>query len=48
MKTSPLATRLCEAGHVLVNGVPAKPSTKVRAGDRLRRSSPIASASSRS
>ena len=33
VKTRPLATRLCEAGHVLVNGSPAKPSTKVRAGD---------------
>ena len=35
VKTRPLATRLCEAGHVLVNGMPAKPSTKVRAGDRV-------------
>jgi ribosome-associated heat shock protein Hsp15 len=35
VKTRPLATRLCEGGHVLVNGSPAKPSTKVRAGDRL-------------
>lgn len=34
-KTRPLATRLCEGGHVLVNGAPAKPSTKVRAGDRV-------------
>jgi ribosome-associated heat shock protein Hsp15 len=34
-KTRPLATRLCEAGHVLVNGLPAKPSTRVRAGDRV-------------
>ncbi len=34
-KTRPLATRLCEGGHVLVNGLPAKPSTKVRAGDRV-------------
>ena len=34
-KTRPLATRLCEGGHVLVNGSPAKPSTKVRAGDRV-------------
>ena len=33
VKTRPLATRLCEGGHVLVNGSPAKPSTKVRAGD---------------
>jgi ribosome-associated heat shock protein Hsp15 len=35
VKTRPLATRLCEAGHVRVNGSPAKPSTKVRAGDRV-------------
>jgi len=35
VKTRPLATRLCEAGHVLVNGSPAKASTKVRAGDRV-------------
>jgi ribosome-associated heat shock protein Hsp15 len=35
VKTRPLATRLCEAGHVVVNGSPAKPSTKVRAGDRV-------------
>lgn len=35
VKTRPIATRLCEGGHVLVNGSPAKPSTKVRAGDRV-------------
>jgi ribosome-associated heat shock protein Hsp15 len=35
MKTRPLASRLCEGGHVLVNGSPAKPSTKVRPGDRV-------------
>ena len=35
VKTRPLATRLCEGGHVLVNGSTAKPSTKVRAGDRV-------------
>jgi ribosome-associated heat shock protein Hsp15 len=35
VKTRPLATRLCEAGHVVVNGSSAKPSTKVRAGDRV-------------
>jgi ribosome-associated heat shock protein Hsp15 len=35
VKTRPLATRLCEGGHVRVNGLPAKPSTKVRAGDRV-------------
>ena len=34
-KTRPIATQLCEAGHVRVNGSPAKPSTKVRAGDRV-------------
>jgi ribosome-associated heat shock protein Hsp15 len=35
VKTRPIATRSCEGGHVLVNGSPAKPSTKVRAGDRV-------------
>ena len=35
VETRPLATRLCDGGHVLVNGSPAKPSTKVRAGDRV-------------
>lgn len=35
VKTRPLATKLCDGGHVLVNGSPAKPSTKVRAGDRV-------------
>jgi ribosome-associated heat shock protein Hsp15 len=35
VKTRPLATRLCDGGHVLVNGSPAKPSTKIRAGDRV-------------
>lgn len=35
VKTRPLATRLCEGGHVLVNGSPAKASTKVRTGDRV-------------
>ena len=35
VKTRPLATRLCEGGHVLVNGSPVKPSTKVRAGNRV-------------
>jgi ribosome-associated heat shock protein Hsp15 len=35
VKTRPLATRLCEAGHVKVNGLSAKPSTRVRAGDRV-------------
>ncbi len=35
VKTRPLATRLCEAGHVRINGALAKPSTRVRAGDRV-------------
>ncbi len=35
VKTRPLATRLCEGGHVLVNGSAAKPSTKIHAGDRV-------------
>jgi ribosome-associated heat shock protein Hsp15 len=35
VKTRPFATRLCEGGHVRVNGSPAKASTKVRAGDRV-------------
>src|SRR4029077_7317493 len=33
VKTRPVATQLCDGGHVRVNGNPAKPSTKVRAGD---------------
>ncbi len=35
VKTRPMATQLCEGGHVLVNGNTAKPSTKVSAGDRV-------------
>ena len=35
VKTRPLATQLCEGGHVRVNGNPAKPSTKIRAGDMV-------------
>jgi ribosome-associated heat shock protein Hsp15 len=35
VKTRPMATKLCDAGHVLVNGITAKPSTKVQAGDRV-------------
>ena len=35
VKTRPLATRLCEGSHVLVNGSPAKASTRVRPGDRV-------------
>jgi ribosome-associated heat shock protein Hsp15 len=30
------AAAACHSGHVLVNGVPAKPSREARAGDRLR------------
>ena len=35
MKSRPAAARLCDGGHVLVNENAAKPSTKVRAGDRV-------------
>ena len=35
VKTRPLAMQLCEGGHVRVNGNPAKPATKVRAGDEV-------------
>jgi ribosome-associated heat shock protein Hsp15 len=35
VKTRPMATQLCEAGHVRVNGITAKPSTKIRAGDTV-------------
>lgn len=35
VKTRPMATRLCDGGHVRVNGNPAKPSAKVRSGDRV-------------
>jgi len=35
VKTRPAATQLCDAGRVLVNANAAKPSTKVRAGDRV-------------
>jgi ribosome-associated heat shock protein Hsp15 len=34
-KTRSLATDACRGGHVRVNGVPAKPATVVRAGDRV-------------
>ncbi len=34
-KTRSLATTSCQGGHVRVNGAPAKPSTKVRVGDRV-------------
>ena len=35
VKTRSMATQLCDGGHVRVNDNPAKPSTKVRAGDRV-------------
>jgi len=35
VKTRPVATQLCEGGHVRVNGRDAKPSTRVRVGDRV-------------
>ena len=35
VKTRPAATQLCDGGRVHVNGNTAKPSTKVRAGDRV-------------
>lgn len=35
VKTRPMATQLCEGGHVRVNGNSARASTKVRAGDRI-------------
>ena len=35
VKTRPMATQLCEGGHVRVNGITARASTKVRAGDRV-------------
>ena len=36
VKTRPIATQLCDGGHVLVNGVRAKPSTKIRPGDEIQ------------
>ena len=35
VKTRTLATELCDGGHVRINGNAAKPSAKVRAGDRV-------------
>lgn len=35
VKTRPLATQLCDAGHVRINGRDAKASTRVRVGDRV-------------
>ena len=34
-KTRPMATDLCQGGHVKVNGIAAKPSTRIRVGDRV-------------
>ena len=34
-KTRALATRACEAGHILCNAQPAKPSRLLKIGDRL-------------
>ncbi|UCE02030.1 MAG: hypothetical protein JSW67_12315 [Candidatus Latescibacterota bacterium] len=36
VKQRTLAKELCEAGRVLLNGHPAKPSHEVRAEDRIR------------
>src|SRR3954449_12659049 len=36
VKTRPMATQLCDGGHVRVNGHLAKPSTKVQAGDMVQ------------
>lgn len=35
-KTRSLATSECKAGHVRVNGEPAKPATQVNIGDEVR------------
>src|SRR5918998_4442579 len=35
VKTRPIATQLCEGGHVRINGSSAKASSKVRPGDRI-------------
>lgn len=34
-KTRSAATTACRGGHVRVNGVPAKPATHVKVGDRI-------------
>lgn len=35
VKTRPIATQLCDAGHVRINGRDAKASAKVKVGDRV-------------
>lgn len=35
VKTRPLATQLCDAGHVRIDGKDAKASTRVRVGSRV-------------
>ena len=35
VKTRPMATQLCDGGHVRVNGTSAKPSARVQPGDRV-------------
>jgi ribosome-associated heat shock protein Hsp15 len=35
VRTRPMGTQLCEAGHVRVNGRDAKASTRVKVGDRV-------------
>ena len=35
VKSRPLASELCDAGHVRINGSAAKSSSRVRAGDRV-------------
>ena len=37
VKTRPMATKLCDGGHVPVNGHAAKPSTKVEPAIRSMR-----------
>lgn len=35
VKTRPVATQLCDAGHVRINGRDAKASARVKVGDRV-------------
>ena len=34
-KTRSISTDACKRGHILVNGMPAKPSKEIREGDRI-------------